>query len=196
MSKLRLPVALVFLAFLVFGASAMAAENPAKMSTDSDSTLGVSTTLSQSAVFAAFLSDVNGGADANTAISISNIVIAPPKISGISTPDLNDTQGPITGYFYGNDGSSYVYKTSDNPTVGSGLDEAGELGPGGTWAVFMSELLGTMGVENFIGFGWFVADFDAVAGTYTNFFTGISAGFGAQMVPTQGGIPVDTSKEH
>ncbi len=71
----------------------------------SASMLSAAATTSQTAVLAAFLTNVGGGTDAETAISLSNILVTPPAISGVTDGDLNDTIGSITVYLYGNDGS-------------------------------------------------------------------------------------------
>ncbi len=86
--------------------------------------------------------------------------------------------------------ATYVYDTASNPTVGSGLDDDGHLAPGYTWAVFLSEILDTLEVAEFVGFGWFVANFDSVAGTYVNFFSALGTGQSFEMQPPLGGSPL------
>ena len=54
-------------------------------------------------------------------------------------------------------------------TMGQGLTD-GMLGPGETYTVLLSELV----EMDFVGYGWIVANFDAVAGTRTVFGPGFS----------------------
>ena len=168
-----------------------------KPGTDAVSFSSVSSTLSQSAVFAAFLSSLDGGNGGDTAISVTNLLAEPPHIPDVTDGNKGDREGPLWVYLFDGDGDRYVFESAAYPDVGLGLDEEGVLREGHTWRVLLSEIIRTTrgSDHDFSGSAWVVAGFDAVAGTYTNFFTGIGAGFGAVMEPPLGGIPVNLEKK-
>ena len=125
MSKLRVAFIVALVAPFLLGVPALAAERDGGFSTDAGSILAGSTTLTQTAVFAAFLASIGDGAGANSAISVSNILGSP---SGYGFPQGGDTQGPLWIYFYDTAADeAWVFNTADNPTVGAGLDESGNL---------------------------------------------------------------------
>ncbi len=190
MCTFRKSLSVLVLLLFGFGANTFAQ----KQNTGSGSFFGLETTLSQSAVFAAFLSSLDGGAMGDTAISVTNVLTAPPTIPGVN--DGADRQGPLWVYLFDGDGDRYVFESEAYPDVGLGLDESGVLQEGHTWRVLLSQVIrAAVGFDrNFSGSAWVVAGFDGVAGTYTNFFRGIDAGFGAVMEPPLGGIAVDVEK--
>lgn len=151
------------------------------------------TTLSQSAVFAAFLSSIDGAS--SSAISVSNILGGPFDSQIAAT--TGDTTGPLTFMLFDRDGDVYTFSTADDPNIGTGVDADGNLSPGQTYTVNLNELIGAIFPDDpnkeFNGFAWVVADFDAVAGTYFNFFSAIGASQAFALEPTLGGLPVDTS---
>ncbi len=167
-----------------------------KRTPEPGSFLGVAVTTSQTAVFAAFLSSINGGVDGDTAISVTNILGTPPNIPSVNGDDKSDREGALWVYLLGGDGERYVFESETYPNVGLGLDENGVLREGHTWRVLLSQIIrAALGFDqNFSGAAWVVAGFDGVAGTYTNFFTGIGGGFGAVMEPALGGLDVDVEK--
>ncbi|MEE8585794.1 MAG: hypothetical protein V3T83_13185, partial [Acidobacteriota bacterium] len=131
MSKVR-AIAFSLVVFLVAsGMNAVAQDQ-------SITILGDSGTTSQSAVLASFLASIDDGAAANTGISISNILGTP---SGSGFPAGGDESGPIWIYLFNSIGTVYTFHTSDHPEVGSGLDSEGNLAPGGTYTVSLSEIL-------------------------------------------------------
>ncbi len=152
-------------------------------------------TTSQTAVFAAFLSSISGGSQGDTAFSVSNVLAVPPgeTFAALRIDGKNDRTGGLRFYLYTRAGDTYVFSTEDNPVVGSGADENGRLSPGQTYTVLLSEILAAlqMGTESFSGYGWIVADFDAVGGTYTNFFPQISGSQSFELWPQGDGIPVE-----
>ena len=188
MSKLRVVFIVALVASFLLGVEALAAGRDGGFATDSGSILASSTTLSQTAVFAAFLANLDSGADGDSAISVSNILGAP---SGSGFPEGGDTMGSLSIYLYDtNSDSAWVFDTADNPTVGSGLDASGQLGSGKTYTVLLSEVVNAVGGGDFVGYAWIVANFDAVAGTFVNFFPALGVGQSFQMQPTTGGTPV------
>lgn len=154
-----------------------------------------SSTTSQSAVLAAFLTSLDDGAAAASALSVSNILGSP---IGSGFPGGGNESGPLTIYLFNGIGTVYTFSTADHPDVGSGTDIEGNLDPGATYTVNLSEILQALFPDrvpadrDFVGYGWIVADFDAVAGTFFNFFPLVGATQSFQMQPTGGGIPVDT----
>lgn len=155
--------------------------------------LNQSTTTSQSALLVAFASSIDDGEATSTAISVSNILGVP---SGSGFPEGQDESGPLSFYLFNNIGTVYTFHTADHPDIGFGLDLDGNLPPGGTYSVFLHEILQALHPDrvpadrDFTGYAWIVADFDAAAGTYFNSFplVGVSQSF--QMVPVTGGLPV------
>ena len=66
---------------------------------------------------------------------------------------------PSRSTSYNRDGEMMMHETSmDSP--GTGLMD-GMLGPGQTYTVLLSEIVGDM---EFVGYGWIVGNFDSIAG--------------------------------
>ena len=127
---------LVVLLF-VFSANAIA-QQPG---TDAVSFSSASSTLSQSAVFAAFLSSLDGGSAGDTAISVTNILGVPPDISGVTDGNKGDREGPLWVCLLDGDGDRFVFESTAYPDVGAGLDEEGVLKAGRTWRVLLSQVI-------------------------------------------------------
>ncbi len=200
MAKCRAILFFMVVVTLIFGANAFAG----KIGTDSGSLKGTSVTTSQTAVFAAFLSNAGGSellpSGINTAISVSNILAVP---AGLSSDFLNiagsDDRGTVDLYMWDRDGTAYS-ASSANCIVGFGLNEDGTLGPGQTWTFLLADILDCLGLSpstEFNGYGWVVGNFDAIAGTYnvTVFDVGFTQNF--ELTPAvgqgqtfTGGIPV------
>ena len=159
MNKSRAMLFSAVLLAVAFGGTAMAGT--------SVSFMAAGHTSEQSAVFASYLVNLPHEDPMyafDTAISVSNVLKAP---AGIDTAggayEGSDTMGTLEIYLYNRDGMMTMHETSmDSP--GSGLDDSGMLGPGQTYTVLLSEILGDM---EFVGYGWVVANFDGVAGTRT-----------------------------
>ena len=155
--------------FIIGFVCSLGLTSPAFSQDGSVSTQGVSVTTSQTAVFAAFLSDIPD-AGVTTAISVGNVLTPAFSNAFQSTPrGGGDTEGTLEFFLYNQDGSLITFDTGTDPTVGSGLNEDGTLGPGQTWTVLMREILTAAGMgpdESFSGYGTLVANFDAVVGTY------------------------------
>ena len=129
-------------------------------------------TSGQRAVFASFLAYVPNMDDPsmaiNSAISVSNILGAPDGIDVAGGAYEGDnTMGTVEIYLYNNDGEMAMYSTDMMmPGVGTGTDMDGVLMPGGTYAVFLSQILMAAGHEgSFLGYAWIVGNFDGIAGT-------------------------------
>jgi hypothetical protein len=141
------------------------------------------TTSTHSAVLAAFVAVLPDGSDSS--ISVSNTMAVPSPASGgiVGTqeggtfagfPVGGGLSGPVTFYLFPNVGDPLVVSTADNPTLGNGTDEAGNLNAGGTLTVFASQVLDAAGGdETFVGYIYVVGEFDAIAGTYVNNFVQI-----------------------
>ena len=141
---------------------AQSASQSQKIDTGSSSLFGIATTTTQRAVFAVFLGS-GGGFD--TAISVSNILAAPPRVSEV-LDNFSDREGTLEFYLWNGDGQMTFYATSQtSPGVGLGL--GGTLAPGQTYRVLLSDILDAAGFaeESFFGYGWLVANFDGVQGT-------------------------------
>jgi hypothetical protein len=153
---------MLFSAVLVtvaFGGTAMAGT--------SVSFMAAGHTSEQSAVFASYLVSVPNEDPMyafDTAISVSNVLMAPDGIdTGGGAYEGSDMMGTLEIYLYNRDGTMMMHETSmDSP--GSGLMDDGMLGPGMTYTVLLSEIVGDM---EFVGYAWVVANFDGVAGTRT-----------------------------
>lgn len=158
MNKSRAMLFSAVLLTVAFGGTAMAGT--------SVSFMAAGHTSEQSAVFASYLVSIPNEDPMyafDTAISVSNVLMAPDGIdtAGGAYEGYNKT-GTLEIYLYDRDGMMMMHETSmDSP--GSGLTD-GMLGPGQTYTVLLSEILGDM---EFVGYGWVVANFDAVAGTRT-----------------------------
>ncbi len=193
MARLKAILILVAMSTLMLGASTLAAGrkfggNPVPLK-------GTAVTTSQTAVFAAFLS--NSGATAqtsgiDTAISVSNILSVP---DGFSSDFLNiggaDDTGTVELFIWDRDGTGYSYSSDDaGGPIGMGLNPDGTLGPGQTWTFLLADVLDRIGLgrgASFNGYGWVVGNFDAIAGTYNVvvFDVGFTQAF--ELTPTVGG---------
>ena len=133
----------------------------------------------------------------STSISVSN-----PLAMDVMSPVLFlggfVTLGTIEVYLWDQAAGDLIsFETSDD-SIGTGLDTDGTLPPGGTWTVLLSDVLDAAGwVDNFVGYGWIVANFDGVAGTHTVtvFNVGFNQAFHAVPAIGQGfhgmaGLPV------
>ncbi len=199
MLKFRTVLIFVSLALLAFGANALA---QGKFNSDSGALYGTAVTTSQTAVFAAFLSDVSAPR-VQTALSVSNVLAIPDGFqSDFLSPVGGDTQGTVEFYLWNADGSPYFFDTGMDPSLGRGLNEDGTLGPGQTYTVLLNDILGAagfpVGEQSFAGYGWIVANFDGVAGTYnlTIFNTGLTRNFVLAPRVAEGssfvcGVPVE-----
>jgi hypothetical protein len=139
-------------------------------------------TTEASAVLMAFA--VMGDGVGDTAISVSNTLATPTTPIpvpldahlGSGFPMGSDTEGPVEFYCFDTSGTTpaaWVYNTADFPAVGGGLDADGNLTPGKTLTIFMSEIVAALtGSEDlvFAGYCYVVGNFDAMAGTYVNKF--------------------------
>lgn len=205
--------ALLFFAVVLavaFSGSALASSAGKVKGSDSIAFLHDSATTHQSAVFAAFLAwlpDAGGDAlnDVDTAISVSNVLAAPQGTlrTNLFGPDVaGNRTGTVTFYLWDRDGTMVQYETQPG-SPGSGLNPDGTLGPGQTYTVRLAEILAAAtGMAerdiSFTGYGWVVANFDAVQGTYnvTIFNVGFTQNF--ELLPGMGqggwfgGIPVNT----
>lgn len=129
-------------------------------------------TTEQSAVHASFLASVPNMDDPSmgitSAISVSNILAAPAGVDAAGGAyEGYNKMGTVEIYLYNQDGTMAMYST-DKMTAGSGTDKDGNLMPGGTYTVFLHELLAAAGHEGmFIGYAWIVGNFDGIAGTRT-----------------------------
>jgi len=118
--------------------------------------------------------------DLDTAISVSNACKVPSGASGFPMcgvgPDgMSGDVGAVWLICYENDSDDVLSFDSSavTPVVGTGLNEDGELPAGGTWTVYLSDVLEAVGVpvadQNFIGYCHVVGEFDAILGSYVNF---------------------------
>ena len=164
MNKSRAMLFSAVLLTVAMGGTAMAGNSVSFMA-------GPGTTM-QSAVFASFLAYVPNMDDPamsiDSAISVSNILGAPDNlmyvVQGGAGEGLN-MEGTVEIYLYGHDGSTPMYST-DMMMTGVGTDMEGVLMQGGTYAVFLSEILMAAGHEGqFLGYAWIVGNFDGIAGT-------------------------------
>lgn len=149
-------------------------------------------TAKQTAVFASFLSNIPDAADASnsvvTAISVSNILKAPGSLdtSVFGTTVANDRSGTIEFYLYNKDGTLTTYETTAG-SPGSGLAADGTLAAGQTYTVLLSEILTAASVTvDFTGYGWVVANFDGVAGTYNVTIFGLGFTQNFELLPGMG----------
>ncbi len=158
MNKSRAMLFSVVLLTVAFGGTAMAGT--------SVSFMAAGHTSEQSAVFASYLVSLPNEDPMyafDTAISVSNVLMAPAGIdTGGGAYEGSDMMGTLEIYLYNSDGTMMMHETSmDSP--GHGLMD-GMLGPGMTYTVLLSEIVGDM---EFMGYAWVVANFDGVAGTRT-----------------------------
>jgi hypothetical protein len=152
-----------------------------------------------SAVLASLMMSQAGGEELETAISVSNTCAAPELGEGLPHCGVEST-GPVWLFCNAQDGTNWAFNSSadfvEGAPIGSGLDEEGMLAPGGTFTVFLSEVIEAVvgeGAEevSFVGYCWVVGqDFEAIAGTYVNFLplVGIQQDFAMQSDFT--GVPI------
>ena len=125
----------------------------------------------QSAVFASFLAYVPNMDDPSmsidSAISVSNILGAPGNLMYVVQGGAGEganMMGTVEIYLYGADGM--VMYSTDMMMAGQGTGMDGMLMPGGTYTVFVSDILMAAGHEGrFLGYAWIVGNFDGIAGT-------------------------------
>lgn len=161
MNKTRAMLCTAVLLVVAFGGTAVAGT--------SVSFMAAGHTTDQSAVFGSYLVSLpDMGFD--TAISVSNVLMS-PKGANVSGGYGNeyDMMGTLEIHLYNRDGEMMTIET-DMDSPGVGLTD-GMLAPGQTYTVLLSELVEDM---DFVGYGWIVANFDAVAGTRTVFGPGFS----------------------
>ncbi len=159
MNKTRAMLCTAVLLVVAFGGTAIAGT--------SVSFMAAGHTTDQSAVFGSYLVSLPDlGFD--TAISVSNVLMS-PEGANVAGSGGYDKMGTLEIYLYNRDGEMMMMETS-MMTAGTGLTD-GMLGPGETYTVLLSELVEDM---DFVGYGWIVANFDAVAGTRTVFGPGFS----------------------
>ncbi len=195
MARFKAILVLIAATTLVSGANTLAAGR--EFGTQPVPLRGTAVTTSQTAVFAAFLSNSGPSAQTSgidTAISVSNILSVP---EGFSSDFLNiggaDDTGTVELFIWDRDGTGYAY-SSDDPEgpIGMGLNPNGTLGPGQTWTFLLADVLERLGLgrdATFNGYGWVVGNFDAIAGTYNVvvFDVGFTQSFELTPAVGQGG---------
>lgn len=200
MTKLRAIVFFAVIFTLALGVQAVAAPGEGPF-------FQLQTTPEQSAVFAAFMASGDDGfagpeepVPIVTTLSVSNVLAAPTGPTfDVLFRDTGNTQGTVELYLWNIDGDLIFYETHAN-SPGFGLNPDGTLAPGQTWIVLLEEILEDAGLPRetlFIGYGWVVANFDAVAGTYHLTFFRIGFTQNYVLEPAMGtagffgGIPVE-----
>ncbi len=156
-------------------------------------------TSQYAATLAAFAAEIPSGEQ--TAVSVSN-TMATPSISGLEFagfPTGGDTAGAVWAFCYNSlDGSTWTFNSADNPDVGTGFDADGMLPAGGTWTAYVHEILATAGfdstTDSFVGYCYFVGNFDAIAGTYVNTFTSASSQQAFPMQSDFAGAPITATE--
>ena len=159
MNKSRAMLCTAVLLVVAFGGTAVAGT--------SVSFMAAGHTTEQSAVFGSYLVSLPElGFD--TAISVSNVLMS-PKGANVAGGYGNgyDMMGTLEIYLY--QGGEMMMMETSMDSEGTGLTD-GMLGPGETYTVLLSELVD----GDFVGYGWIVGNFDAVAGTRTVFGPGFS----------------------
>ncbi|MEJ2077054.1 MAG: hypothetical protein P8020_08150 [Acidobacteriota bacterium] len=176
---------------LAFGVNISAAGR-----SDSQVFLQEDATPQYSATLAAFAAELPATGE-KTAVSVSN-TMATPEVPGLDLsgfPTGLNTEGAVWVFCYNRiDGSTWTFNSDSDPSVGAGLDAAGMLPAGGTWTAYVSDILGAAGfdaaTEDFIGYCYFVGNFDAIAGTYVNTFTSVSSQQAFPMQSDFTGVPI------
>lgn len=189
MKKVRVLVFFSMVLALAFSGSAMAATETVSFQEDA-------VTTSQTAVFAAFLAWMPNPSDSmmnvDTAISVSNILAAPDGLDSQGAFDFEspgDRSGTVEFFLWNKDGTMYQYESSE------------ELAPGETLTIRLAEILSRATGQDeadieFTGYGWVVANFDAIAGTYNVTIFGLGFTQNFELLPGLGqggffgGIPV------
>jgi hypothetical protein len=172
MGKVKL-VLLFFVLALALSLPAMAAKGAdAKVFFQTEETTDFSATV---AAYVAALPD-----GTRTAVSVSNS-LGVPQVEGVTFggfPTGSDTEGQVWVFCYNalaEEGpAAWVWASSSNPEVGTGLNAEGKLVPGATWIFYVDEVLAELGFDSttdqFVGYCYFVGEFDAMVGTYVNTF--------------------------
>jgi hypothetical protein len=162
-----------------------------------------------SAVLASLMMQQAAGEELETALSVSNTCAAPPigpvvnpldeqVASGFPECGVEST-GPVWLFCYNQDGTSWAFNSSvdliDDVPIGSGLDDDGMLAPGGTFTVFLSEVVeavtGDSANVGFAGYCYVVGqDFEAIAGTYVNFLPLVGVQQDFTMQSDFAGVPI------
>lgn len=178
---------------LAFGVNAAAARG-----SDAQVFLQEEGTSQFSATLASFVTSLATGEQ--TAVSVSN-PLATPQVEGVDFtgfPAGGDTEGPVWAFCYNaiEQGQVYVYNSSVDP-VGGGLDGDGMLVPGATWTVYVHDILATQGfdpaADNFVGYCYFVGEFDAIVGTYVNILGSVNSQQSFAMQADFTGVPITVS---
>ena len=128
------------------------------------------TVADQTAVFLTFTASILD-LGVSTSISVSNPLAWDPMSPFLSLSG-SVTKGTIEIYLWDQaEGELISYETSDD-SVGVGLNPDGTLSPRGTWRFLLSEVLVAAGWDDdFVGYGWVVANFGGVVGSHTvNYF--------------------------
>ena len=157
------------------------------------------------AVFAHYLAvipNADPGMSVNCAISISN-VCAIPDSSKLDTYMGSDVTRASSGGFaivlYDRDGTVYNFSSRGDTFLldgelwpGTGLNTDGTLDPGQTYTVNLQEILVAIQgvepdeVEEFVGYGWILSEFDCLAGTYSNTIYGLGFTQAFELKPAMG----------
>jgi hypothetical protein len=152
--------------------------------------LQVGGTASQTALLMPFLAfDADDGI--HTALSVSNILAAPEGLLDLT--DMNNLSGNIEFYIYRADGHLIKFETTNSTEGNQVLTSSGRLNPGRTFTISLEEILAAKnelpeGGASFVGYGWVVANFDAVQGTVNVFYPDLGFGQALNMEPTFGGV--------
>lgn len=132
----------------------------------------------------------------NTAISISNVCVAPAEVEGLGLLGTRNESGGVMLFLWRQDGTMIMFDTTTDVDgggglVGAGLRDGGVLNPGDTWTVLLSEILDAKGEDgSFNGFGWALSTFDCLAGTYNVTVFGVNFTQAFEFMPAmgQGGV--------
>lgn len=165
------------------------------------------TTTYYRAVFAQYLTvipDTNledGDQSVDCGLSISNLCAAPDAVSPLLATQKGPTSGKLTFYLFGGDGEVIIY-TPTSDSVGEGLNPDGTLSEGRTWRVLLAQILADHRDSDdpsdlaFSGYGWILAQFDCLGGTYNNTVFGVGFTQAFEFLPAMGqggwfgGIPI------
>ncbi len=138
----------------------------------------------------------------NCAISISNVCAIPEgsglEIYSLGSDKTRPTSGGFAIFLYDRDGTVYSFSSKsvnrylDGHLIGAGLNEDGTLDPGQTFTVNLQEILAAVqgvypqDVEQFVGYGWILSEFDCLAGTYSNTIYGLGFTQAFELKPAMG----------
>jgi hypothetical protein len=180
--------------------AALSASAVAGQGSDAQVFLSSHETTAFSAVLMSLAISSNGGVDGDTAISVSNTTAVPDVAPFMNFPMAGmDGTGEVWLFCYSQDGTSWAFNSSTDMNadtmapVGGGLDGMGELAPGGTFTVFLSEVIRavTGGQDlDFIGYCYVVGHFDALTGTYVNLLPLLGTQQDFTMISDFMGVPV------